>query len=97
MKTRPRENGFVHLLLLLIALVVALAGAPLLAQSPNTATIMSTSSIRPARPEDARVSVINNATGAARDAVTGSDGMPPSPRCADGHLHRQRVEGRLRQ
>jgi outer membrane receptor protein involved in Fe transport len=64
------------LLLLCIFLAVALLGAmPLIAQSPNTATLIvdvvdPTGAVVP----DANVSVVNNATGAVRNAVSGSDG-----------------------
>ena len=60
--------------LLLIALL-AYTAAPVAAQSPNTATIVvvvvdQTGAVV----QDAKVSVMNTATGAVREAVSGSDG-----------------------
>ena len=49
--------------------------ALLLAQSPNTATmIVAVVDQTGAAVKDARISVVNTATGATRDAVSGSDG-----------------------
>lgn len=64
----------VRLPLLLIGLFAFIA-APLAAQSPNTATMIvvvvdQTGAVVP----DAKVSVVNTATGAAREAVSGRDG-----------------------
>ncbi|MDX6529999.1 MAG: hypothetical protein QOH41_2289 [Blastocatellia bacterium] len=63
--------------LLMIALVAFIAATTVIAaaQSPNTATIIvvvvdQTGAVV----KDARVSVVNNATGAVREAVSGSDG-----------------------
>lgn len=58
----------------------ALLAMPLFAQSPNTASLIldvvdESGAIVP----DARVSVVNDATGAARDAVSGSDGSVTIP------------------
>ena len=65
--------------LFLIALFAFIA-APMAAQSPNTATMIvvvvdQTGAIL----EDAKVSVMNTATGAAREAVSGSDGSATIP------------------
>ena len=58
----------------------ALLAAPLLAQSPNTASLIvdvvdESGAVVPG----ARVSVVNDATGAARDALSGSDGSLTIP------------------
>ncbi|HEV2914377.1 MAG TPA: TonB-dependent receptor [Pyrinomonadaceae bacterium] len=65
--------------LLLIAFL-ALIGAPTPAQSPNTATMIvivvdQTGAVVP----DAKVSVVNTATGAVREAVSGGDGSATIP------------------
>ena len=65
--------------LLLIALFAFLA-APVAAQSPNTATMIvvvvdQTGAVL----KDAKVSVVNTATGAVRDALSGSDGSATIP------------------
>src|SRR6266850_1741033 len=61
--------------LLLLALSAFIA-----AQSPNTATmIVVVVDQKGALVKDAKVSVVNNATGAARDAVSGSDGSATIP------------------
>ena len=64
---------------ILIALV-ALIAVPVAAQSPNTATMIvvvadQTGAVVPG----ARVSVVNTATGAVREAVSGSDGSVTMP------------------
>jgi hypothetical protein len=52
----------------------------LVAQSPNTATMMVVVADQSgAVVKDAKVSVVNNATGAAREAVSGSDGSATIP------------------
>jgi hypothetical protein len=62
------------------ALVMALFGAPLLAQSPNTASlIVDVVDESGAVVSGARVSVVNDATGAVRDALSGSDGSLTIP------------------
>jgi hypothetical protein len=67
------KNQF-HLPLLLIPFLVFIA-APLAAQSPNTATmIVVVVDQAGAIVKDAKVSVVNTATGAMREAVSGSDG-----------------------
>jgi Carboxypeptidase regulatory-like domain len=61
-------------LALLLALF-AFSAAPIAAQSPNTATlIVVVVDPTDAVVKDAKVSVVNTATGATRDAVSGSDG-----------------------
>src|ERR1051325_9906094 len=51
------------------------AGLPAAGQSPNTGTmIIAVSDQSGGVVNDARVSVVNSATGAVRDAVSGSDG-----------------------
>src|SRR5712664_1895136 len=62
----------------LVFLLFALA--PLAAQSPNTATILVVVVDQAgAVVRDAKVSVVNTATGAAREAVSGSDGSATIP------------------
>jgi hypothetical protein len=61
-------------------LLFAFIAAPVAAQSPNTATMIvvvvdQTGDVV----KDARVSVLNTATGAVRDAVSGSDGSATIP------------------
>jgi len=67
-------------LLLLLIVLLALTAVPLAAQSPNTATLIvtvvdPTGAVVP----DARVVVVNGATGAVREAVAGSDGRATIP------------------
>jgi hypothetical protein len=58
-----------------LALAAAFVGVPVAAQSPNTATmIVVVVDQADAVVRDARVSVVNAATGAARETVSGSDG-----------------------
>lgn len=67
---------------LLPALFVLLA-VPVLAQSPNTsALIIAVEDQNGAAVKDAKVSVVNTATGAARDVVSGSDGLATLPALA---------------
>src|SRR6266550_3072126 len=75
------RNGF-RLPLLLIAFFAFIAGTVILAaaQSPNTASmIVVVVDQTGAVVKDAKVSVVNTATGAARDAVSGSDGGATIP------------------
>jgi hypothetical protein len=66
-------------LLLFAALGLCMAG-PLAAQSPNTATmIVIVADQAGGLVPDARVSIVNNATGAVREATTGSDGTATIP------------------
>jgi carboxypeptidase family protein len=72
-------NERLRLHLLLIALFAIIA-SPVAAQSPNTATIVvvvvdQTGAVV----QDAKVSVMNTATGAVREAVSGSDGSATIP------------------
>ncbi|HEX5081379.1 MAG TPA: TonB-dependent receptor, partial [Blastocatellia bacterium] len=72
-------NNRLRLPALLIALFVIIAGLAR-AQSPNTATLIVTVSDQAgAVVKGARVSAVNNATGAAREAVSGSDGGATIP------------------
>src|SRR5881396_3593154 len=65
--------------LLLIALFAFIA-APVAAQSPNTASmIVDVVDQNGAVVRDAKVSVVNAATGDAREAVSGSDGSATIP------------------
>jgi hypothetical protein len=65
--------------LLLLALL-AFAAMPAAAQSPNTASmIVVVVDQNGAVVPDAKVSVVNNATGDAREAVSGSDGLATVP------------------
>src|ERR1035437_2789028 len=65
--------------LLLIAIFACIA-APAAAQSPNTATmIVAVVDQTGAVVKDAKVSVVNTATGAVREAVSGSDGSATIP------------------
>ena len=65
--------------LLPIALFAFIA-APVAAQSPNTATmIVVVVDQTGAVVKDAKVSVVNTATGAVREAVSGSDGSATIP------------------
>src|SRR5215510_1967577 len=65
--------------LLLIALLAFIAAATR-AQSPNTATmIVAVVDQAGAVVKDAKVLVVNNATGAVREAVSGSDGSATIP------------------
>jgi hypothetical protein len=63
-----------------LPIFLALLAAPLFAQSPNTASLIvdvvdQSGAIVP----DARVAVVNNATGATRDALSGTDGSATIP------------------
>jgi hypothetical protein len=70
---RIRLSDRVRLPLLVIALVAFTA--PVVAQSPNTATIaVVVVDQAGAVVKDAKVSVVNTATGAVREAVSGTDG-----------------------
>ena len=72
------KNRF-RLPLLLIALFAFIA-APVAAQSPNTATmVVVVVDQTGAVVQDAKVSVVNTATGAVREAVSGSDGSATIP------------------
>lgn len=63
-----------------LALAVAFVAVPTPAQSPNTATlIVVVVDQAEAVVRDAKVSLVNTATGAAREAVTGSDGNVTIP------------------
>src|SRR5882672_9427981 len=65
------KNGFRLLLLALFALIAV----PVAAQSPNTATMIVTVVDQTgAVVKDAKVSVVNTATGAVRDAISGEGG-----------------------
>lgn len=65
---------------LLLPLLLALCSFLALAQSPNTATIVvSVVDQSGAVVKDAKVSVVNNATGAARESVSGNDGSATVP------------------
>ena len=60
--------------------LLAFMAASLAAQSPNTATmIVVVVDQTGAGVKDAKVSVVNTATGAAREAVSGSDGSATIP------------------
>src|SRR5258706_13787527 len=68
-----------YLALFLIA-ALALIAAPAAAQSPNTATmIVVVVDQAGAVVKDAKVSVVNTATGAVREAVSGSEGSATLP------------------
>ena len=59
---------------------LVLIALPLAAQSPNTATlIVDVVDQSGAVVKDARISVVNTATGAVREAVSGSDGTATIP------------------
>src|SRR4051812_36937002 len=74
MKTKNRLS----LPVLLIALFTLIG--PLAAQSPNTATIIvAVVDQAGGVVKDAKVSVVNTATGAVREAVSGSDGSATIP------------------
>jgi hypothetical protein len=69
--------------LLLLFVLIAILATPLVAQSPNTATLIvnvvdQTGAVVP----DATVSVVNAATGASRQAVSGNDGSATIPALA---------------
>src|SRR5437763_12266379 len=73
----PRNR--LRLPLLMMALLVFIS-APAPAQSPNTAAIIVVVADQSgAVLKGARVSVVNTATGAVRDAVSGSDGSVTIP------------------
>jgi outer membrane receptor protein involved in Fe transport len=79
MERSVAATPFLRLPLLLIAVLACMA-FPVMAQSPNTATMIviavdPTGAVVP----DARVSVVNNATGAVRESVSGSDGSVTIP------------------
>jgi hypothetical protein len=60
--------------------LLAAAAMPITAQSPNTATmIVSVADQSGAAVKDAKISVINSATGATRQAVSGGDGNATFP------------------
>src|SRR5258708_7764048 len=62
------------------SLAVILSIGVVVAQSPNTASmIVSVVDQSGAVVKDAKVSVVNNATGAARESVSGSDGSATIP------------------
>ena len=84
--------------ILLFALLLLLA-LPLAAQSPNTATmIVVVVDQTGAVVKDAKVSVVNTATGAVREAVSGSDGSATIPALSlTGTYTVTRVQGRIRQ
>jgi len=64
-----------HYLFLICALIATFIAKPVAAQSPNTATmIVTVVDQNSAIVKDAKVSVVNTATGAVRDAVTGEEG-----------------------
>ena len=66
--------------LLLLPLLIILVGASALAQSPNTASmIVVVADQTGAVVKDAKVSVVNTATGDSREAVTGADGTATFP------------------
>jgi hypothetical protein len=72
-------KNLLRLHILLLALFAFIA-APVAAQSPNTATmIVVVVDQTGAIVQDAQVSVVNTATGAAREAVSGSDGSATIP------------------
>lgn len=74
-----RTKNRIRLPLLLIALCAFIA-TPAPAQSPNTATIIVVVVDQAgAVVQDAKVSVVNNATGAVRETVSGSDGSATLP------------------
>jgi outer membrane receptor protein involved in Fe transport len=63
-----------------LLLLLILIAAPLAAQSPNTATlIVDVVDQTGAAVKDAKVSLVNAATGAAREAVSGTDGNATIP------------------
>ena len=69
-----------HKILILLLAVFAFIGAPGLAQSPNTATmIVVVVDHSGASVKDAKVSVVNTATGAVRESVSGNDGSATIP------------------
>ncbi|HEU4888352.1 MAG TPA: TonB-dependent receptor [Thermoanaerobaculia bacterium] len=79
METSVAATPHLRLPLLLILLFVC-AAIPLAAQSPNTASLIvivedPTGAVVP----DANVSIVNDATSAARNAVSGSDGSATIP------------------
>src|SRR5437879_2774939 len=77
--SRSHVQCILRLPLLIIALFVLIA-VPVSAQSPNTATmIVVVEDQTGAALKDARVSIVNNATGASREAVSGTDGAATIP------------------
>jgi hypothetical protein len=78
----PTAHGIAALgrTLFKLALAAAFVVASVAAQSPNTATmIVVVVDQADAVVRDAKVSVVNNATGAVREAVSGSDGSATIP------------------
>src|SRR4051812_24112851 len=62
-------------LLLLLMAFSGIIAAPVAAQSPNTATmIVTVVDQNGAAVKDAKISVVNTATGAAREAISGEEG-----------------------
>src|SRR6185369_15640963 len=60
--------------------LLALAAITAFAQSPNTASmVVVVEDQNDAIVKDAKISVVNNATGAAREVTTGSDGSATIP------------------
>ena len=75
-------NNQLRFPLLLMALVAFIA-VPLAAQSPNTASmIVAVTDQTGAVVQDAKVSVLNTATGAVREVLSGSDGSATIPALA---------------
>ena len=69
-----------HIIAPLLPALLALLAMPAAAQSPNTAAmIVVVTDQTGAAVKDARVSVVNNATGAVREAVSGTDGSAIIP------------------
>src|SRR5262245_2701665 len=65
---------------MLLMALLAIIATPTRAQSPNTATmIVAVVDQAGALVKDAKVLVVNNATGAVREAVSGSDGSATIP------------------
>ena len=80
-----------------LAVLMSAAAIPALAQSPNTAALVVVVVDQSgAVVSDAKVTVINSATGATRDAVSSADGAADHRRAAaDRHLHGQRHQVRF--
>ncbi|HEX7677417.1 MAG TPA: carboxypeptidase-like regulatory domain-containing protein, partial [Thermoanaerobaculia bacterium] len=71
---------FVSSAILLFAFLVIFVAAPATAQSPNTATmIVVVADQTGAAVKGAKVSVVNTATGAVRDSLSGNDGSATVP------------------
>ena len=63
-----------------LVLLALMSVRPALAQSPNTASLMVVVEDQSsAVVKDAKISVVNAATGAVREAVSGSDGSATIP------------------